>query len=513
MLQASFSGIPLSGTASFTMCQGPTPSTGTISIRGRASLPSKGHLFLSDGKNSISIGPLYFTNPVVSYSDQGRELRATLVDRRVLWRGSWVYGTFNKIEAAGAYHTILNLRQLFALCFRAFNLRPTLFRIPDAAPAVKWEFMNPAAAIQDLCERFGLTVGLSVQGVPYICPANYGRRWPKGSHQVIEHGETHRYYPGGLRILGRRIIEEKTCVDLDAVGLETDGRVRKINDLSYKPLGGWGKSIIMLFSDVADKDKRALAEKCIYKWYGYTPATGQLKRWYLPWLNKLAAVKLLPDGSYEHTTPFVTCIKAVWDGLSWVILPSTRMNAGFSVDGVRGIVVFDEPVCNMSEGYEGKEAEQAYVSIRVAFEHDSDSQNDFYHHDTSLGGQGPWVIHRDDSLQLYKADGSDLNKTTLDAYCQKLSASLRQSLVPGNSRTEAREYVGIIPVEVYGVFKSATWTITEQGAFTSIHAGQELVRPTLPMYEERLSAHRIYTVWSWRANHQFLCKDVDGGRA
>jgi hypothetical protein len=65
-----------------------------------------------------------------------------------------------------------------------------------------------------------------------------------------------------------------TAVRLDAVGEDIDGSIVPIDDLSYTPVGGWGKSTPPYFWNVVlpakwaaqgkkIEDVRALAQRCV----------------------------------------------------------------------------------------------------------------------------------------------------------------------------------------------------------------------------------------------------------
>ena len=70
--------------------------------------------------------------------------------------------------------------------------------------------------------------------------------------------------PATIRVLGGPN-RYQARLRLEAVGYDTDGRIRGIDQLSYKPFGGWGKQT-MFFTSV-DGSARTLALRDVYKLY------------------------------------------------------------------------------------------------------------------------------------------------------------------------------------------------------------------------------------------------------
>ena len=56
-------------------------------------------------------------------------------------------------------------------------------------------------------------------------------------------------------------------LELEPVGLDLDNRIRKIDDLTYKPDGGWLRSWPGEFTEVAFGKARSLAARTVWRWY------------------------------------------------------------------------------------------------------------------------------------------------------------------------------------------------------------------------------------------------------
>ncbi len=79
--------------------------------------------------------------------------------------------------------------------------------------------------------------------------------------------------PDKILIVGSRIILEEQFTDLVAVGLETDGSIKPLGDLSYGPgkpgvhVDTWDDIVADFISLSADKDRRECAQASVYKWF------------------------------------------------------------------------------------------------------------------------------------------------------------------------------------------------------------------------------------------------------
>jgi len=55
--------------------------------------------------------------------------------------------------------------------------------------------------------------------------------------------------------------------ELEAVGKDTDGKIKLINDLSYMPAGGWFTADMPKFSCITAANARELAQETVLRWY------------------------------------------------------------------------------------------------------------------------------------------------------------------------------------------------------------------------------------------------------
>src|SRR5262249_52141696 len=59
----------------------------------------------------------------------------------------------------------------------------------------------------------------------------------------------------------------QTMFRLEAVGLDTNGQIVPIDNLSYKPVSGWGQEVWFGFANVIDAAARGLGRRTVFRWY------------------------------------------------------------------------------------------------------------------------------------------------------------------------------------------------------------------------------------------------------
>lgn len=499
MITARFNGIGCVDSASFSLRAGVSPSTGSISMPLEWTPNSDfGYLELQGEQGWVSIGPMYIVDPVITEGENGQYVQATIADRRVNWKNGFVVGVYNQV-INGIPDEEKTLTELFDICFAAYGESPVYHNVPGVYPAVIWEYVNPATAIAELCEKYGLEVTLGLDSAVHVAPKNEFRILPSGWITQAERTIKNNPIPTTIRVVGNRIINEKTY-QLKAVGLETDGKLKWINDLTYKPTGGWGASAVNHFEDVTDEDERDLARKCIYRWYMWDPddvTTGGTRKAHLPWMTELARTAT-EDGEKKRMKPYIWVKEAQTDSITWTNKTVAEAPAdGYSIDYERGLVKFDRLMVKVSSSpSQTPTFTDADVYFYGSHEMNTDDGDDFYYYDYALGGVGGIFIHQDRALTLFEDEGTpdatelaDLN--TFAAEIVSKIAATYEYIDP-----ETLVYPFVVPIEPWGQIKSVTWQISEAGAFTTVSTGREEVRPFLPSYEERLSAKKTsYLAW------------------
>jgi len=530
-IKATFGGVKLTGDVSFTLKLGTKPSTGSISVPSNIKLPNKGNLVLSDGTKSITIKELYLVEPVYSEADGGAFTQATIADRRILWANSGYFLTYNTPDADNKPTQEKTLEQILTECFQWLNeTKVRFFALPEVYPPVEGDGQPIISVIDDLCERYALAVALTSSGEIYISPINEYRDFHRGWVTSREFTQLTPIIPSHIVIAGKRIINE-TTFSLVPIGIESSdqtdaGALKPIDELSYKPSAGWGKSILLGFSDLPEGEKRDLALKCVYKWYAWL-GNKEDRRKKLPWLSTTSEIKKDlfyaddANGEPKRRQPWLEVSHVQGDGILYKNVDTSENKEhppySFTIDYDRGIVKFDTEVCKM-KNYTAPtnsliEVEPATVTIHIAHELRNNS-GDFYAYSYSLGGKGKPYVHKCGDIQAYALEGviNSTEKQELDSYAKELAEKVAKKW-QGEFWPVQGVYVGMADVTPWGRFKSVSWRVSEQGATTTICAGQEEIQPFLPSYKERINQTKTTTLhWPSSSALDERRKSVEQGR-
>lgn len=243
-------GIPDTAVLSFrvTANHGMQPALFHVKMTMLPDVPDK------NGDVTISYGPFkrVFRNCTIDYierSDPNKlEWSATLLDRRYLWRFAVISGTYNARWKNGTElrdETQKTPAELASLCLAAMGEKnanlAALKRFSNLDfPQVEWDNTDAANALAELCERYGCRPVFDNDQVAIVNVGDgeeldvSGNRWP-----VVEDSETFNppEKPGTIVV---RFAPTSIQADLPLipVGVDTDGTIKPINQLSYMPPPG-----------------------------------------------------------------------------------------------------------------------------------------------------------------------------------------------------------------------------------------------------------------------------------
>jgi hypothetical protein len=134
----------------------------------------------------------------------------------------------------------------------------------DPRPKVEWDYENPAAALASLCDELGFKVVLQLDGTVALRQAGFGAALPSGPQMSISTEIDPPERPDKITVITGRS-RFQADVKLKAVGLDTDGKIKPINDLSYKPAAGWVLGDITEFLDLATKEISEMAKRSVFR--------------------------------------------------------------------------------------------------------------------------------------------------------------------------------------------------------------------------------------------------------
>lgn len=251
----SFPGIDSILSGSLTLSHGISPSVATIEIQPQADFVAElGPLTLFFGVPGVTtVAELVFSDCRIDqasfrYGPDGLIWALSIWDRRWRWQWGGISGTYNERIPLGQKGSIdaYTLRSPQLLCAYCLDLMGEVLydvsQVPnDPRPEVRWVWDNPARALADLCDQLGCRVVLGTDDVVRVCRAGVGAFLPDDG--VMQDGLVFKppQRPDAVIVVGGPTRYE-TAFALHPAGRDTNGNVVHINDLSYKPKGGWGQA-------------------------------------------------------------------------------------------------------------------------------------------------------------------------------------------------------------------------------------------------------------------------------
>lgn len=506
--RASFAGVACK--AEFTMIQGINPGSGSIVFEDvNAHIPAKGTLIFTDGAGTVQLQNIYADKPRREYDAiGGHQLVATVYDRRLAWKWGYIAGHFNRKDADGVPRHEKTLRQLLDMIFG--QLGEANYQIYDSIdtqyPEVNWEYENPASALQDLCDQYGLVVGYNTFNSQFvIAPYDAYYTFPIHPYTRIMEGISGGFKPTQVILVGNKRVVQQRFENLTPVGLEKDGSIVPIKELSYRPAGKrWGDELKNLFNNVVGPEERKLAEQCIYKWYSVNwHKTRYGKEHYLPFLGEIAD-KIKKDGDEQHDKPYVIGEDTVWDGLTLLKKADIRLEAtqdNYTFDRELGIVKFNNYQYAVSGTKSGSDVEFVPRGIHLiaAFEMNTNTSLDYktYRRPILGGTELPFVYKEPSMVSYWKVAADDkvieLNRQELDAYANSILDKLVRMFSGTNPLIV--NYPAVLPIEIGGIFKQVTWRCGDEGAETELQKQIAVPRPLIKDYEEKLMQRRFSILW------------------
>lgn len=280
----SFPGIESVVSAEYTLNHGISPGVCLMTIVPQRTLPTEaGTLTISFDGNKIRFPNCIPDQATFELNEQGELWRLSIFDRRWSWQTCGeLHGRYNlrlpneldlleKVELLD-FPTEKTPRELLELCLKGmkekgYSIKADLQNVEKYRPQIEWDYSNPATELARLCDLFGLRVVYGLDDKVSIHSLGKGQELPDGKIIHDAGGNDVPEIPRILVFVGGPT-RAQADIRIEAVGLDVDGRVKPINDLSYKPAGGWSASNPPYFSDMQDNWRtRELARQTVFRWY------------------------------------------------------------------------------------------------------------------------------------------------------------------------------------------------------------------------------------------------------
>ncbi len=276
MLQGTctFPGIESIVEATISFVHGISASVATLTIKPQLNFIGEGGtLTFLFGGVKVDFPDCKIDYNSLQRNNQGEVWRLSIFDRRWKWKWGEISGFYNTREDDASIKTGTEKtpHQLAELCFAAIGETGfSLAEMPnDAELEIEWEYDSPMEALAQICDDLGCRIVLGLDNRVRIRETGKGSALPLDG--VLENSLTidPPERPDSIAIVCGRTRFQPDML-LQAVGKDTDGTIKPIDDLSYKPAAGWvgdappeWPNVLKQFGKTAQK----LAAETVYRWY------------------------------------------------------------------------------------------------------------------------------------------------------------------------------------------------------------------------------------------------------
>lgn len=201
-------------------------------------------------------------------------LTGSYVDRRWKWKTCAISGNYNRrlldnsIIFSAAAPWKKSARELFAMIFAAVGEPGADVTSAPANVYPEFTFQSLPAdqALDYLCDICSCSIVITTSNKLKVVALGVGNQLVRTAVKSRINCEVRiGALPSQVALTcGPSVFQSRLL--LEAVGLDTDGKIRPINNLSYKPAAGWSREYPTHFPSV-DQDKRHLAFQTVWRWF------------------------------------------------------------------------------------------------------------------------------------------------------------------------------------------------------------------------------------------------------
>ena len=483
----TFPGVNKAISCTYTRSLGTLPDVAIMTMVPQPALPSPvGTLTIGDGYNYVSFPNSRVDFASIEKTSEGQIETIRVFDRRWMWRFGSVDGSFNVRQADGTIRasTQRTPQQLAAFLLDALGeLAYNVSLLPvDDYPPVEWDCTPARAALDDLLARYGCDINLDwFSDISFVVVKGLGAALPDNDNVMnlsvgIDGSET----PDRIEVCGDFVLVQSK-LKLEAVGIDTDGTVKPIDDLSYTPSGGWitEPESNDLLPD-GDEVDRHLANQSVYRMFrAVSQADGSLNvpnyNGTVEYIDDLFPLKRTIIEAYDidagvgRQEAYVTGVFEV-DGNPPPLINTdinTRLTAEFRLYDNQGILLFSRPITKLNEDYINVEPELYFVTSYHVRNPDT---NQFVRFSRSralaVSGTPTYSVPRMSLQQTivahYDDDGItvesvDDNLDEVGALAESMLNILQSQFLGALSAVVT--YRGVAPVQLDGARRQVSWSV------------------------------------------------------
>lgn len=444
----SFSGIFSPVECVYTQTVGFAPDVALLRANPQiGSIPTVGTLSFTWGLSTITLPNCVVDLGSIRSTEDGVYITLKVLDRRERWKyAAPISGEYNVIRV-GDYVAAKkkSLRQLGTILMTALGeSTANVSALPtDVYPSVSWQCESVVEAAEALFSEYGYSVALGFGSEAVtVVKLGTGATLSTVDAFVLSNTIDTKFAPRYVRNCFAPSVAQ-VRFKLEAIGLDTDGSWLPIDDLSFAPGTGWGKTPPYSLAGAVDAlteeqkvEARAFVRRA-YRPMGFTDETWDLPdgsgtltglQQVLPIQNRLLVPEdLRIDESYA---PFRVYGKytALPNERAQPALPVTTTIADrvtgleYHFDGETGVLIFEEPIFFV-DADEYKPAE-LYLEVTIQIRDSTNFQWRHYERDVEIvpGGTGYHTVRhelRAETIVDYDSSqavtGFTTNETALNA--------------------------------------------------------------------------------------------------
>lgn len=517
-----FPGLPVQTSGDFTLSRGITPSVLSFNCP-----PS------SEGFDQVADLKITFGGEEIKFKDcavvtanlrrnRGGYLWSIMIkDYRWKWAYGKIGGRYNVRRDDGSIDpkTEKTPQELAKLLFEQmgepdadFSLLPN-----EARPECLWDIAtsNPAAELQNMLDELNCILSPAYNGKKTkVWPIGQGKDLPTNGKEINQgFGFSRGIKPDSMEVIGAPVVVQAKFL-LEAVGEDTDGTIKPIDELSYTPASGWKSEWPASFSAVTATytrdgkvlECRELAARTVWKWYRIKKFADET--WDVPGLSDIKITKLksiLPisdalldmaevpavEGAKE---PKPNEVEGVWfaEGNDYEnTAEGTRYPGDFNVDRVRGIVQFSNPAYKQDADGNHSPAD-LYLTAAFTVRDEATDNIQRYIRKRDLPGKKlntkPRILNRPEIVRQIIARYAGLDGIHVEDNQEEVNKEADHYLDAAAKEYELEqsldmEYTGIFPIELDGKVAQVSWSVGGSGARTRASINAEHAK--IDSYKER----------------------------
>ncbi len=496
----TFPGLTGIRKASYTLTHGVSPSVALVELTPQDITNIHGIMIFSSPHTIVFPGSKIIAS-TVRKSGAGWVMVVKIADRRWKFETGEISGVFNlrKEDESIDSDTEKTPQQIAKLCFE--SMQEVLFDIsalPNLSrPEMILEHENPAQVLSGLCDDLGCRVVLGTDNRMRVLRAGVGRSLPTASIMSPAFSTDIPDIPDSIKVVAGKTRFQSRWT-LQAVGEETDGSIKPVDDLSYKPADGWEKDYPDLWVKVLEEgfgeNAWTLAKKTVYRWYRITTTTSIetiTRKQALPIESALLEVYTDDDGQ-------VRAQDAIVRGAYWKLTSNiedtdseSSYTGNFSINTKEGIVQLSEPVSKKPDPTLGAGPAELTLEVAYSAQNETTKAWDRFELSTTLvipaRGTGPLILKRDEIVRThrstYDANGNFTgveSDTPIDEMVNVLGAKLDEFQVV---QAFTADYPGIRNISPDGAIRQVSWDVGQDVGSTTRAGLNTEFEPSLPKYK------------------------------